>query len=258
MLIMTHSANQNPEDMVMVDDGTGLDVAIPTVMIGRADGEKIKKAIVDTENANKDAKNKKEYVVLLVNFEMENPDDRVEYDFWYTSGDTVALQFIKAMKEYNDKLGSNALFTPHMIVRTCRNCDENDINCLNFGGELYCAAFTRNDNVLGRKALKLGVDEMCIHDMYRGEENAARWWRYMENMLNCIPSHFSDSCVAEALNGAGIDAIELARCRNREREIIRAQQAGWATSKIPYSPAVIINNRVYRVTLPLLLGLARR
>jgi hypothetical protein len=247
MLIMTHHENQNPENMVMVDDGTGLDVAIPTVMINRVDGEKIKKAILDTEAANKDATKKKEYVVLLVNFEMENPDDRVEYDVWYTSGDSSALNFLRQMKDYNEKLGANALFTPRMIVRTCRNCDMDDPNCLNIGNELYCAAFTREDIIPGSRALKLGVDELCIHEIYQNESNAAKWWSYMDDMQECAKSHYSESCISKAMSKVGIDMLKLNICRRKEKEIIRTQQIAWATSRISYSPAVVINNRVYRV-----------
>ena len=76
MLIMTHTARQNPEDMVMIDDGTGTSITIPTMQINRADGEKLKKAIAETEKNNEDSRNRKEYVVLLVDFEMENPDDK--------------------------------------------------------------------------------------------------------------------------------------------------------------------------------------
>jgi len=247
MLITTHHESQNPENMIMVDDGTGLDVAIPTVMINRADGEKIKRAILDTQEANKDISKKKEYVVLLVNFEMENPDDRVEYDVWYTSGDTSALNFLRQMKDYNEKLGPNALFTPHMIVRLCRNCEKEDPNCLNIGSELYCAAFTRENSIPGNRALKLGVDELCIYEIYQNESNAAKWWKYMDIIQDCAESHYSDSCISKTMSSAGIDIPKLNICRRKEKEIIRTQQVAWATSRIPYAPAVVINNRVYRV-----------
>ena len=36
MLIMTHTARQNPDDMVMIDDGTGTSIAIITMQINRA------------------------------------------------------------------------------------------------------------------------------------------------------------------------------------------------------------------------------
>ena len=69
-LVVNNIPGQNPERIIMIDDGTGLNVAIPTIMISKEDGDLIKNAIVAAEINNRDRSRKTEYVVLFVDFEM--------------------------------------------------------------------------------------------------------------------------------------------------------------------------------------------
>ena len=133
-MVINNQPNQNPEDIIMIDDGTGTTVAIPTVIVTKSFGEVLRKAVLRTEENNKSPQQTKQYVVLLVTFEMENPDDRVEYDIWYTSGDLKAMEYIISMKSYNEKLGKYALMTPHMIVRGCSFCNPNEPDCRQYNG----------------------------------------------------------------------------------------------------------------------------
>ena len=71
-LIVDNRPNGDPTDIVMVDDGTGINVAIPTMMISNIDGTRLKDAIRTTEENNKKAEKTgqiKQYVVLIVEFE---------------------------------------------------------------------------------------------------------------------------------------------------------------------------------------------
>jgi len=248
-LIMNHVNNQNPNEIIMVDDGTGLNVAIPTILISKENGEIIKRAILETEKNNARPGVKKEYVVLLVDFEMSNPDDRVEYDIWYTSGDAKALEFIRKMKKYNELLGKNALLTPHVMVRSCRHCDTSDPNCRRYGESMFCAPPTRNSAISGAESLKLGLDELCIYDSYKNVDNAEKWWSYMDHLNECVSNNFNENCVSKARSKANIDMSKLQECRYREADIMKKEYATWLTSGVTYNPAVVINQHVYRVFL---------
>ena len=50
---------------------------------------------------------------------MEKPDDRVEYDLWFTSSNDRALDFVSDFKEYDKKLGDKVLMTPHYVFWKC-------------------------------------------------------------------------------------------------------------------------------------------
>lgn len=55
----------------------------------------------------------------MASFEMEHPDNRVEYDLWITSSNDKALDFITDFGSTDKELGSNVLMTPHYVFWRC-------------------------------------------------------------------------------------------------------------------------------------------
>jgi len=253
-LVVNNQPNQDPDKIIMIDDGTGISIAIPTVIITKEVGNIIKEALRESEEVNKDPTKKNEFVVLLVDFEMENPDDRVEYDIWYTSGDSNALGYIINMRSYNEKLGKNALMTPHIIVRTCSYCDDMDTDCRRYGNNMYCSGFSDNLEITGRDSLSLGIDELCVYEIYKDIDNAEMWWTYLQESFRCKEERYSQTCLTETQRYLGIDASKLLACKYKEKSIIEREAENWLASGIPYSPAVVINNRVFRVLSLNILG----
>jgi len=70
VLIADSRANADPSSVIMVDDGTGSNIAIPTIMITKEEGESLRDAIIKTEAENNKPGAKKDYVVLDVQFEI--------------------------------------------------------------------------------------------------------------------------------------------------------------------------------------------
>ena len=68
-LIMDNRDNADPESLIMIDDGTGTSIAIPSMMISKEFGLRLKQAVLDVEQYNKQA-NVKKYVVILIDFIM--------------------------------------------------------------------------------------------------------------------------------------------------------------------------------------------
>ena len=91
MIIDDTSSDIN--NVVMSDDGTGTGILIPSMIISRKDGEKLKEYLktASEEDAFKAA--------LQVEFVLENHDNVVRWQFWYTSANDKALDFIKNFKE---------------------------------------------------------------------------------------------------------------------------------------------------------------
>jgi hypothetical protein len=61
----------------MTDDGTGNTISIPSFIIRKKDADLIKKTLADQLNKQK--------VYIKAAQEMVAPDDRVEYELWYSS-----------------------------------------------------------------------------------------------------------------------------------------------------------------------------
>lgn len=74
LAIVVDNKDEFSENLIMADDGSGWSVNIPSFFIRKHDGDIIKKQI-DNE--------KKVYV--KAELEISNPDNRVEYDLWYSS-----------------------------------------------------------------------------------------------------------------------------------------------------------------------------
>lgn len=60
----------------------------------------------------------------MAEFIMNKPDNRVEYDLWFTSSNDRALDFIADFKEYDQKFGDKVLFTPHYVFWKCTFCED--------------------------------------------------------------------------------------------------------------------------------------
>jgi hypothetical protein len=66
---------EESENLIMTDDGSGHSVDIPSFIIRKREADLIKKAL----------KSQDEGVYIKAAFEMTHPDNRVEYDLWYSS-----------------------------------------------------------------------------------------------------------------------------------------------------------------------------
>jgi hypothetical protein len=62
--------------VVMANDGQGWTVNIPSFFVSKKDGDKLKKQLTDKPD---------EKVFISASLEINNPDNRVEYELWYSS-----------------------------------------------------------------------------------------------------------------------------------------------------------------------------
>jgi hypothetical protein len=86
-------------------------------MINKEDGDKIRAYIKSHEEEYKEGYGN--FAILKISFEMKKPDDRVEYDIWFSSAETNAIKFINKLRKFNDRLGDKVLMTPHYVTWNC-------------------------------------------------------------------------------------------------------------------------------------------
>lgn len=79
--IVVDNSDEKIENVLMIDDGTGSGIRIPSMLISKKDGEKL---INFMKTASKE--DLKALAITAV-FSLARPDNRVEYDIWYSSGD---------------------------------------------------------------------------------------------------------------------------------------------------------------------------
>ena len=86
--IIIDNTDEVIENIVMKDDGTGNAIRIPSMLISKTDGKKL---IDYLKRASQD---ELDQIAIMAEFDMVKPDNRVEYDIWYTSSNDRALDFI--------------------------------------------------------------------------------------------------------------------------------------------------------------------
>jgi hypothetical protein len=76
MAIIADNREEHTEELIMADDGTGHSINIPSFIIRKKDADKIKKTFSGTVPQN---------VYIKADLEIVHPDNRVEYELWYSS-----------------------------------------------------------------------------------------------------------------------------------------------------------------------------
>jgi hypothetical protein len=117
----------------MSDDGTGGGIRIPSMLISKTDGKKLVDFLKTCSETEMNS------IVIMASFEENKPDNRVEYDIWFTSSNDKALDFIEDFSSTDKELGESVLMTPHYVFWKCNFCDKEYLDKDCFGGGKYCA-----------------------------------------------------------------------------------------------------------------------
>jgi len=142
----------------MGDDGRGTGIRIPAMLIGKEYGDILIKQANVTGGSP---------VTLSAEFVMPHPDNTVELELWYSSSNTIALDFVKEFDKYMVDLQDYIDFTPRFVTWGCTGCSPSFKERECFSGGTYCApnhGFMRGMNVKGVDILREDLREHCLHN----------------------------------------------------------------------------------------------
>jgi len=195
----------------------------------------------------------------MAQFIMEKPDDRVEYDLWFTSSNDRALDFISDFKEYDEKFGSKVLMTPRFVFWKCTFCEEEYLKNDCFGGGKYCAVEPSNEHIKGRDIVLEDLREKCLYNnMYKSEKNRYLWWSYMQYVHRNCYDIINEDCSKRAHERLSLNWQETQDCVSKSfsssdwgsasttNDIIDKEIEYWTKYGSGIYPALVINNRAYR------------
>ena len=114
MGIVVDNRLENSTNLVMADDGAGSTVHIPSFIISLNDGNLIKETLKERD------------VFMKVELSIQHPDNRVEYEFWYSSVFDFNPELLADLGTGQRILGNNTLFTPRVYSHSCKTCREKD------------------------------------------------------------------------------------------------------------------------------------
>jgi len=296
--IVIDDKKENVENVIMSDDGTGMGINIPSLLVSSTDGkiltdfleehggthymkkkkeEKKPKDDDDDdddyeddrrsrkENKKKEDKkdNKKsedqklvEQAALLVKFELPRPDNRVEYDIWYSSIDDRALDFITDFQTYDEMLSEDVLMTPHFVTWPCSDCDEDFKKKECFGDGKYCAIMHKSVSLPGKEIILEDLRQKCIYEKtYKNDRSI--FWSYIKRAHIC-PKYINSECSMNAHTDIGLDYEETMKCVNEtfssgrtddhlsENKYLASERKNWNEYGVHFYPSIVINTRTYR------------
>lgn len=188
-IIIDDKISENPEDVIMVDDGSGNGIMIPSILISKVNGDYILKEMEDDRGTHNGT-----LVQLYASFDMSHPDNRVEWDFWYSSANDKALNFLKDYYELHVKLGDKALFTPHYAFFACIECDKitKERDC--FGNGKYCALDGLSNKLKGKDILYENLRQKCLHNYLEDHKKENMWWEYIIKFLEICSNEITEDC----------------------------------------------------------------
>jgi hypothetical protein len=160
------------KNVIMSDDGTGTGIRIPAMLIGKKEG-KILKDFLLSANSNKSEAS------LSAEFVLENLENKVRWQIWYTSVNDKALDFIKNFGENLASIESAVDFTPHYVTWSCTACDSDwkKKECVSNGR--YCSMNHQGTYINGSNIIMEDLRQHCLHKLVKAEGKEHLWWDYM-------------------------------------------------------------------------------
>lgn len=93
---------------------------------------------------------------------MESPDNRVEYDLWYSSSNDRMLDFISDFKDKHFSLKDKVLMTPRYVFWSCFGCDDSFLKDNCYANGRYCAYEYSNSAITGTDIIDEDIREKCL------------------------------------------------------------------------------------------------
>eukprot|EP00808_Paulinella_micropora_P012929 g15301.t1 len=259
----------------MADDGTGGDIVIPSVLIGKNAGNEIRKY----GDGN---------VVLKFIWSIPNPDGRVEWTMWSTPVDRAARDFKNTFGHAVDYLSDAQQFTPHFVVLDgdvygCHGgLDDCGNQCTNNGR--YCAVDPEsegkgNENVesldtglSGADSIKETLRSICVFNVSAEAGKPRLWWTYTKIFQEicwksesnttfneqCSFNRMTDvGCSFNRMTDVGVDVNKVKKCiqdsggtdGNAENKLLKAEIQAMKDYGVHWWPILYINTEPYYESL---------
>jgi len=124
---------------------------------------------------------------------MQRPDNRVEYDIWYSSNNDLVLDFIQDFQDIDKKLGKQVLMTPHFVYWECKNCGNEFISANCFSAGQYCAT-DHGNKLTGQEIILENLRQKCIHKQVYSQDKRFLFFRYVTQVHDECGSYINEEC----------------------------------------------------------------
>jgi hypothetical protein len=179
LALVADNKEEVSENVIMTDDGSGHSINIPSFILRKKEADAIKKTL-------ESKKKEDQKVYIKAQFEMAHPDNRVEYELWYSSILDVDAETLNQIGTFQSVLSDNALFTPRVLTYACPHCSAEIRSDSCIGDGAYCAIFPSFKlplelrDIKGKQLLEESLRERCLYDTlvddYQQNANFSQWF----------------------------------------------------------------------------------
>lgn len=205
-VVVDSKASEDPARLVMADDFQGASVNIPSFIISKASGQKLKDAIHPAE-PEKPEERKNHKVILQAEIVFgQQSNDPVKVDLWYSSvyelyhGRFNLPKYAQMQNIFKEKV----IFQPRFVASSCQYCSEEAKKQCVGDGE-YCPVLPAGVNLENRnwqehvkpeKLIAQRVREQCVFESL-ADDKKANWFFYIDYLAQqCISNHFNSSQIS--------------------------------------------------------------
>lgn len=235
----------------MSDDGTGGGIRIPSMLIGKNDGQ----VLVDW--LTRATPEEIEQIVIMCEFIMPE-NDIVKYDFWFTSSSDRALNFLEDFSTMHQKLDNLVVFTPRYVFWECMHCDQQYLDNDCYGGGKYCAVEPSNANIKGHEIVLEDLRQLCLWEDLDSRNMTSKWWAYIHEVHASCNSVINMDCSKNAHEKLGLSYTTTDNCvknsftgtdwqsSNVRNDKIDEEISYWREYGTNIYPSIVINQKTYR------------
>jgi hypothetical protein len=221
------------QHIIMADDGWGGGnrVRIPSIMISSAEGKVLKEAVLDGRTE------------VIVELAWDVPvSNVVSIDFWMSSGNREAQNFLDLFKPYVDEMKYQVQFTPHFHVFSL---PKNLNNLCSDETGRFCAPIESGDHsVTGQDVLAEDLRQLCIWNVNKVPDPepdplrpataatfSPKYWDYLEAFHEKCPldgknpdHQFGRTCSERVMEQVGISTSAVDECVRTRRDTLLQQE----------------------------------
>jgi hypothetical protein len=211
--IIIDDKDENVEDMFLADDGHEGDISIPAILISLSDGNKI----INHYMRYKDNKEEIKKIRFEIKFDIENKNNVVDLDIWYTPDIDKVYTFLTDFEKYEKllegtaKLGIHFVTYPHFMYDPNSQVPKED--CL--GSGLYCIRPGKLGITDGSLIVMESIKQKCIFDWGVKNEKKEVFLKFMKSFYtNCIlvENNFNQVCSNDAVYSSGAVVDDINKC----------------------------------------------
>lgn len=208
MAMIINDKEGDVKNYPVIDDGTGGDIVIPTILISKADGNIIKKFIQENPSEN---------IQIEIEFRTEK-SDFVKVDYFTLINDEQGYKILNEFSTFYFFLKDIVSFTPHYLSYPLEGLTkaEKENNCVSGGKYCLTGGVPRNKNAPGRSLLMDSIFHQCFHKVVTSNETNYHP-EYYFSLTNYYESHclyirYKKFCGKSVLENLGISEKEVDDC----------------------------------------------